>query len=94
MWDVITAALVFAGNLLSGRRGSWHYENVTAVFGWTAAITFPLWVVAYTVSPFFPAAQSVADTLFPVWTFCILTALARDGYKVLKPSFDRFIESR
>ena len=89
---VITAVVVLAGNLLSGRCGSRHYENVTAAFGWTAVIAGFLWISFNFASLFSSAVKTIAETLFPIWLFCIASALIRDWEKILKPSFDRFID--
>lgn len=84
---------MLAGSLLSGRLGSWQYENVTAFFGWMAAIAGFLWMGFHVASAFFPSALETSKTLFSVMVFGMMTALVRDGVKVLKPSFDRFIEN-
>ena len=84
---------MIAGELLSGRLGSWHYENVTAFFGWMAATAGFLWIGFHVASAFFPSALDTSKMFFSVMVFGMYTALIRDWVKVLKPSFDRFIEN-
>ena len=90
---LVKGLLVLAGSLLSGRLGSWHYENVTAFFGWMAAVAGFLWMGFHIASAFFPSATETSKTLFSIMAFGMYTALIRDWVKVLKPSFDRFIEN-
>ena len=91
---VITAAVVLAANLLSNRVGSWLYESATAVFGWIGAVSMLLWLVSHIASAFFPSTLAVSKLMAPIWMFCVMTAIARDYEKILKPWFDRFIEKQ
>ncbi len=38
--QIVLAVIILVANLLSGKHGSLHWESVTAIFGWSAAISF------------------------------------------------------
>mgnify|MGYP003673592052 CR=1 FL=1 len=69
--QIIPAIVLLVANLMSGHHSSIRWEVVTAIFGWTALIGLLMFLAAFT---FWPA-------------FCLLTALARDYERLLKPLF-------
>lgn len=81
--QLVPAVILLAANLMSGRHGSMRYEVVTAVFGWTLAITLVAFLVFSIVAPHSP----IKPYLLQVWSFCLLTVLSRDYEKVLRPFF-------
>jgi hypothetical protein len=82
MDQIIPAAVLLFANLMSGRHGSRRYEMVTAVFGWMAGTSLLAWLIAlWTASP------QVQFYLAQVWGFSLLTAVARDYEKILRPLF-------
>lgn len=81
--QIVPALVVLAANLLSGHHSSLRWEYVTAMFGWSAAISFVALVVVATVLP----GNSAVAYLAQLCGFCLLTALARDYERILKPLF-------
>jgi hypothetical protein len=79
----VPAVIILAANLLSGKHSSLRWEQVTAIFGWTAAVTLPLWILA---ALFFSDA-SFTSYLGQVACFSLVTALARDYERILHPLF-------
>jgi hypothetical protein len=81
--QLVPAVILLAANLMSGRHGSKRYEVVTAVFGWTTLTT----VVAYLIVNVVATHSPVKPYLLQVWSFSLLTVLARDYEKILRPLF-------
>ena len=81
---MITAAIVLAGNLFSGSRGSMQWEIVTAVYGWCAAIASVAWFFSMIFG-----SEFWSGILFIVFAFSLSSALARDFEKILKPLIEK-----
>lgn len=79
----VPAVIILIANLLSGKHSSLRWEYVTAVFGWAAAITLPLWILAI----FFYSDASFTPYVGQVACFSLITALARDYERILHPLF-------
>lgn len=84
---IIPSTIILLANLLSGPQGSLSWERVTAIFGWLAC---------FSITAVFLLAWFIQDTKFyhyllQVACFSLVTALARDYEKILKPIFDLFI---
>lgn len=82
---IVPAVIVLFGNLFSGDRGSQSWENVTAIFGWTAGLSFVTAFVGMWVWP-----EAARSYLFPCFAFCLLQALSRDYERLLGPFIDRW----
>ena len=89
---VIPAIVILAGNLFSGDPGSKRWECVTAIFGWTAAISFPIWFIVKVVNYFVTTPMWVNEVLPPVFLFCLLQAVSRDYERILKPIVNRCMD--
>jgi hypothetical protein len=81
--QIVPALIILAANLLSGPHSSLRWETVTAVFGWGAAISLPVFILVYI---FFPNS-SVLMQIGQLSGFCLITALSRDYEKILRPLF-------
>ncbi len=81
--QIIPAIVLLVANLMSGHHSSIRWEVVTAIFGWTALIGLLMFLAAFTFWP----DSSAKDYLFQIAAFCLLTALARDYERLLKPLF-------
>lgn len=83
--QIVPAVIVLVGNLLSGKNGSSRWESVTAVFGWTAAVS----LVAFLLAAIFFPGTPAKDFLLQILAFSLLTALSRDYERILHPLFNR-----
>jgi len=81
--QIIPAIVLLAANLMSGKHGSFRWEAVTAVFGWTAAVS----LMAFMASLYIAPNSAAKGYLFQIAAFCLLTALARDYERILRPLF-------
>lgn len=85
---IAPAALVLAGNLFAGPPGSPRWEIVTALYGWAAVVSLPLWLVFAAAGAFggIPVFENISDLVFfPTFVFGIIQATTRDCEKILKP---------
>lgn len=83
--QIIPAIIILIANLLSGKHSSYHWEYVTAIFGWGACISF----VSFTILALFSNETPALEYILQVGTFCLITALARDYEKLFKIIFHR-----
>jgi hypothetical protein len=81
--QIVPAVIILVANLLSGKHGSLRWETVTAIFGWSAAISFMAFLVVTILAHGSPAK----DYLLQILGFCLLTALSRDYERILRPLF-------
>ena len=81
--QIIPAVVVVVANLLSGPHSSNRWEVVTAFFGWGAAVSL---VVALIASFGWPHTVLRAYAVQAL-VFCLLTALSRDYERLLRPLF-------
>jgi hypothetical protein len=83
--QIVPAVIVLMANLLSGHHNSSRWKTITAIFGWTAAISFTLGIFTATLLP-----ENIAKNfLFQIFGFSILTALSRDYELILRPLFNK-----
>ena len=83
---MITAAIVLAGNLFSGPRGSRQWEIVTALYGWCAAMASVAWFFSMIFG-----LDLWRNIFFIALAFSLSTALARDYEKILKPIIEKLM---
>lgn len=83
MTQVVPAIIILVANLAGGEHGTSSFDNWTAVFGWSACVSFILIFVAAYVCP------EAKPYLMQVCGFSLLTALTRDYEKILKPFFSK-----
>jgi len=81
--QIVPAVIILFANLLSGNHGSKRWETVTAVFGWAAIVSFIGYVFFVMVLPESP----VSSYLLQIAGFSLLSAIARDYERMLKPFF-------
>jgi uncharacterized membrane protein YuzA (DUF378 family) len=81
--QIIPAVIVVVANLFSGKHGSFRWETVTAIFGWTAIIS----LIAFFVVSIFQVGSFLKDYLLQIFGFCLLTTLSRDYERILHPLF-------
>ena len=81
--QIVPAVIILVANLSSGKHGSLRWETVTAIFGWSAAISF----IAFLVATILGYGSWAKDYLLQVLGFCLLTALSRDYERILRPFF-------
>ncbi|NNM65932.1 MAG: hypothetical protein HKL99_15230 [Burkholderiales bacterium] len=83
--QVIPALIILAANLLGGTHGSRRWEVVTAIFGWTALFG----LIASILTSMITRHGSIAEYLWQITGFSLITALSRDYEKILHPIFNR-----
>lgn len=81
--QIVPAVIILVANLLSGKHGSLRWETVTAIFGWSAVISF----IPFLVVIILGYSSWAKDYLLQVFGFCLLTALSRDYERILRPFF-------
>jgi hypothetical protein len=81
--QLVPAVAILVANLLSGKHGSLRWETVTAIFGWSAAISF----IAFLAVTILAHDSSAKGYLLQMFGFCLLTALSRDYERILHPLF-------
>ena len=81
--QIVPAVVVLVANVLSGRHGSARWETVTALFGWTGAIS----LAALLLAIIFVRDSVITEFLAQIMAFSLLTALSRDYEKILRPLF-------
>ena len=81
--QIVPAVIIRFVNLLSGNQGSKRWETVTAVFGWPSIVSFIGYVFFVMV---FPESQ-ISNYLLQIAGFSLLSAIARDYERMLKPLF-------
>ena len=81
--QVVPAIVLLIANLMSGHHSKLRWEVVTAIFGWTGLIGLLIFVVVLIVWP----DSDALDYLIQIAAFCLITALARDYERILKPLF-------
>lgn len=84
---LVPSLIILIANIFSGNYGSYRYECITALFGWTACISLVLYLLVLLFLVFFPSAwlQYGKQLLLAVFYFSIITAISRDYEKILKP---------
>ena len=87
---IIPGIIVFAGNVLSGSRGSRRWEIVTALFGWTAGLAGALWLASLILGSEYWARH----IFFPVFVLSVVQALSLDGIRILKWKVDQWFSRR
>ena len=81
--QIVPAVIILVANLLSGNHGSKRWENITAIFGWISCIS----IVAYALMAFLVSENTFGSYLVQIGTFTLITALARDYERILRPIF-------
>jgi hypothetical protein len=81
--QLVPAVIILVANLMSGPHSSLRWERVTAVFGWTAAVSLVLLVAS---SALF-GRTAATPYLLQIAAFSLLTALSRDYERILRPLF-------
>ena len=81
--QIVPAIIILIANLMSGKHSSLRWEYVTAIFGWGAVITLPIFLVTV----FFFQKSPITAYLGQLAGFCLLTALSRDYEKILRQFF-------
>ena len=87
--QIIPVIVLLAANLMSGKHGSFPWETVTAVFVWTAVVS----LLAFMASLYIALDGAARDYLFQAAAFCLLTALARDYERILRPFSRRYLRA-
>jgi hypothetical protein len=83
--QLVPAIIVLMASLLSGHHNSIRWETITAIFGWAAALSLALGLLAQVFIP-----ESAANKfLFQIFGFSMLTALSRDYERILRPLFNK-----
>lgn len=87
---LIPSLIILIANIFSGEHGSKHYEFVTAVFGWIAAVFLGLYITMPYLLWYFPShyLENIQPFVTQVTWFSLVTAVARDYEKILKPLID------
>ncbi len=81
--NIIPAIIIIFANLFGGKHGSNRYEIISASFYWLGATCL---ILVFISGWFFPSIQSY---FIQTALFLIITALARDFEKLLKPLFNK-----
>ncbi len=89
---LIPSIVILIANIFSDKHGSYRYECVTAIFGWTVVLSFALYIFVTLILLFhsFSWIQNCKQPLLTIFYFCIITALSRDYEKILKLLIDSF----
>ena len=92
---IVAAIVILISNLISDRSGSRRWETITAVFGYTAAISMMLLIFFSFASIFsIRLMREAHEVLISMCFFCMLQALTRDYERILKPLVNDWFERR
>ena len=90
---IVSATVILVSNLFSGHPGSRRWEAITAIFGWTAAVSMILLMFFSFASIFsIRLAEELREVLISACFFCMLQALTRDYERILKPLVSGWFE--
>ncbi len=81
--QLVPAVIILVANLLSGKHSSLRWEYVTAIFGWCSVLS----LLAYLFVIFLVPESVIEQYLIQISLFCLITALARDYERILRPLF-------